>query len=188
MLCRRAGHPGGWKTDPSAMDPLPEGSVSTPRDAKQGEAAAYQHRQPLVSWHLLKGNTEIGADAFTSQVKQDGPRTKIIFFRDCNTDNTLHLQNLQFFSTFLPSEFAFPTIRFFPNSFQALLGQQVRLCHSRSCTVLTPPWQYLQTEERYRTAGAPAAQNALLLKLEATPDLSKTQEQPLRQADVQDVG
>lgn len=51
--------------DPSAMDPLPEGSMSTPMDAKQEEVAAFQHSQPFASWHLLKGNTEIGAAAFT---------------------------------------------------------------------------------------------------------------------------
>jgi len=75
------------------MDPLPEESMSTPTGAKQGEVAAYQHSQSLVSWYLLKGNTDIGADAFTSQVKQDGPQTKIILFHDYNTDNTLHLKD-----------------------------------------------------------------------------------------------
>ena len=63
--------------------------MSTPTDAKQEEVAAYQYSQSFVSWHLLKGNTEISADAFTSLVKQDGLRTKIILFHDYNTDNTL---------------------------------------------------------------------------------------------------
>lgn len=40
--------------------------------------------------------------------------------------------------------------------------------------------------EWYKTARAPAGQNALLCKLEATLDISKTQNQPLRCADVQD--
>lgn len=104
------------------MDPLPEGSMSTLMDAKQEEVAVYQHKESFVSWHLLEGNTEISTDAFSSLVKRDAPQTKIILSHQYNTDNTLHLKNFQFFSTFSPSDFAFPTIRSSSNIFQGYLG------------------------------------------------------------------
>lgn len=62
-LCRRAGHPGTCKIDLSVMNPLLEGSMTTPMDAKWGDIAAYQYSQPFLSWHLL--DADIGADIFT---------------------------------------------------------------------------------------------------------------------------
>lgn len=122
---------------------------------------------------------------FSPQVKQGGPWTKINLFCG-NTANALHFKSFQFCSTFFTSEFAFPTTRSSPNFFQAFLGQQVPDSHSKICMVFTSPWQYLQAGEWYRTARAPAGQNALLCKLEATLDLSKTQHQPRRHTDVQE--
>lgn len=118
------------------------GSMSTPMGARQEEVAAYQHSQSSVPWHLLKGNTEIGADVFTSS---EGRWTLniIILFHDYNADNTLHLKNFQVFSTFPPCESAFPTIRSSPNIFQAFLGHQVHVSHSRSCMAFLLPQWYL---------------------------------------------
>lgn len=85
---------------------------------------------------------------FSSQVKQGGPWTKINTFHDYNIANALHSKSFQFCSTFSPSEFTFPTIRFSLNFFQAFLGQQVADSHSKSYVVLTSPWQCLQTGQQ----------------------------------------
>lgn len=65
MPCRRTGHPDGCQTEPSAIVALPDGSVSFLGDIKQGEVASYQHNQYFISWHSLKGSTEIAAAAFS---------------------------------------------------------------------------------------------------------------------------